>query len=139
MQEAVLKNLKEQAKVKEVLLSYHPFWLRLGMEVVANRVAASEWSQLPSPTHGAVQGRKRWRAGANCAWRSGMCPAHGRPAQTPSLLPPCCTGGDAVVSASDLEAFMRDWFLRDPDLARRHAPNKAVNGLQPKAYWVSLL
>jgi hypothetical protein len=49
-QEACLKNLKEQAKVKEVLMSYHPFWLRLGMEVVVNRVAASE-SLLASFSH----------------------------------------------------------------------------------------
>lgn len=48
LQEACLKNLKEQAKVKEVLLSYHPFWLRLGMEVVANRVVAGElWAGVP--------------------------------------------------------------------------------------------
>lgn len=24
-------------------MSYHPFWLRLGMEVVVNRAVASEW------------------------------------------------------------------------------------------------
>lgn len=52
------------------------------------------------------------------------------------VLPLAPPAGDAVVSPADLELFLRDWFLRDPDLARRHAPNKAVNGLQPKAYWV---
>lgn len=41
-----------------------------------------------------------------------------------------------MVSSAELEAFLRDWFLRDHDLARRHAPNKAVNGLYSKAYWV---
>ncbi len=42
LQESCLKNLKEQSRVKEVLLSYHPFWLRLGMEVVVHRAAAGE-------------------------------------------------------------------------------------------------
>jgi hypothetical protein len=49
------------------------------------------------------------------------------------------TGGDVIVSAADLEVFLREWFLRDPDLAKKHAPNRAVNGLLPKAYWVSKL
>ncbi len=42
IQESCLKNLKEQARVKAALLSYHPFWLRLGLEVVVNRVTAGK-------------------------------------------------------------------------------------------------
>ncbi|GAB4814747.1 hypothetical protein N2152v2_001793 [Parachlorella kessleri] len=86
-EESCLKNLKEQSRVKEVLLSYHPFWLRLGMEVVVHRAAA---------------------------------------------------GSDTMLSQADLEVFMREHFLRDPELAKGHAPNRAVNGLLPKAYWVQL-
>ena len=41
-----------------------------------------------------------------------------------------------MVTAGDLEAFLREQFMRDPVLARRHAPNRAVTGLYPQAYWV---
>lgn len=47
-----------------------------------------------------------------------------------------CAGGDAHVGAAELEAFAREAFLRDPGLARAHAPNKGVSGLYPRAFWV---
>ncbi len=53
------------------------------------------------------------------------------------LLHSLLAGSDTVLSQADLEGFMREHFLRDPELAKGHAPNRAVNGLLPKAYWVS--
>eukprot|EP00887_Chlorella_sp_A99_P006848 scaffold2.g6848.t1 len=39
-EEGSLKNLKEQARVKAALMAYHPFWLRLGFELVVGRAVA---------------------------------------------------------------------------------------------------
>ena len=41
-QEDCRKNLQEAAKARGALASYHPFWLRLGMEIVVGRPVASE-------------------------------------------------------------------------------------------------
>ena len=39
-QEATMKNVKEGARARAVLASYHPLWLRLGMEVVCGSAVA---------------------------------------------------------------------------------------------------
>ena len=190
--ESSLKNLKEQARAKGVLWAYHPFWLRLGMEIVAGRAVASESRgpggggepfQLgleslalaaPDPAAGAAAGR-RCLSAASCLcvplltpllWVapeptacSVSSPRVGPLWPPPADVAPCtlaalvgpqlrvsslltwaprlsAAGGEAVVTAGDLEAFLREQFMRDPVLARRHAPNRAVTGLYPQAYWV---
>ncbi len=42
LQEAQLADVKWQQAVFEVLLSYHPFWLRLGLETVVGQLLPAE-------------------------------------------------------------------------------------------------
>ena len=42
MQVAQLADVKWQQAVFEVLLSYHPFWLRLGLETVVGELLPAE-------------------------------------------------------------------------------------------------
>ena len=78
--------------VSEVLAAYHPFWLRLGLEIVVGKaVPAAEGS--------------------------------------PSRL---------YRSRAELEAFAREHFLNDADLALQRAGNKAQRSLHTDAYWVRI-
>ncbi|KAL4423889.1 hypothetical protein ABPG75_001190 [Micractinium tetrahymenae] len=78
--ELCMKSVKEAANARAVLASYHPLWLRLGMEVVTGQAVAAD---------------------------------------------------DAPASAADLAAFVRDRFMKDPQLAKQHSTTS-------KAYWVAL-
>jgi abnormal spindle-like microcephaly-associated protein len=84
-------RLRQQAM--EALSAYHPFWLRLGLEIVVGRAVPP----------------------------AGGRPAHGRR------------------SRAELEAFAREHFLADADLALQRAGNKAIKGLHGPQYWVGLL
>lgn len=42
LQEAQLADVKWQQAVFEVLLSYHPFWLRLGLETVVGQLLPAD-------------------------------------------------------------------------------------------------
>jgi abnormal spindle-like microcephaly-associated protein len=91
-------RLKQQAM--EVLSAYHPFWLRLGLEIVVGR---------PVP----------------------MAVPEGVPGRTP---PARATGSGR--GRAELEAFAREHFLNDADLALQRAGNKAIKGLYGEQYWV---
>jgi hypothetical protein len=41
-----MKNVKEGARARAVLASYHPLWLRLGMEVVVGVTVAGAASSV---------------------------------------------------------------------------------------------
>ena len=47
LQEAQLADVKWQQAVFEVLLSYHPFWLRLGLETVVGQLLPAETGKPP--------------------------------------------------------------------------------------------
>lgn len=49
LQEHFFKNVQEAARNRALLLSYHPFWLRLGMEVVVGKQVAGECGLLAWP------------------------------------------------------------------------------------------
>ena len=76
--------------VAEVLAAYHPFWLRLGLEIVVGKAVP--------PGEGSASRLYRSRA--------------------------------------ELEAFAREHFLNDADLALQRAGNKAQKSLHADAYWV---
>lgn len=80
-------DLRARQRCAEALSAYHPFWLRLGMEVVVG-------SPVPPP-HAVGLNRR-----------------------------------------AQLDAFVRERFLADPDLARQHAGNRATGSLHPPQYWV---
>lgn len=75
----------------EVLGSYNPFWLRLGLEVVVGRAVA------------VAVGASRGPRG----------------------------------QVADLERFVREQFLNDPELAYEGATNKTIDGLYTDQYWVA--
>ena len=49
LQEAQLADVKWQQAVFEVLLSYHPFWLRLGLETVVGQLLPAETGKPLGP------------------------------------------------------------------------------------------
>lgn len=79
-------DMRTKAQVAEVLSAYHPFWLRLGLEIVVGK---------PVPKQAAGSGR------------------------------------------AELDAFAREHFLGDADLALQRAGNRAIKGLHSADYWVS--
>ncbi|CAL8472299.1 g11841 [Coccomyxa elongata] len=84
-EEAKMGDMRTKAQVAEVLSAYHPFWLRLGLEVVVGKAVPK-----------------------------------------------------GATSRADLEAFARDHFLGDADLALQRAGNRAIVGLHSADYWVEL-
>ena len=87
-------DLRARQRCGEALGAYHPFWLRLGMEVVVGAAVS-----LPAGT-------------ASLDRQQRAC------------------------SRTQLDAFARERFLNDPDLARQHSGNRATGGLHPPQYWV---
>ena len=162
LQESCLKNVKEVAKARAVLASYHPLWLRLGMEVVVGKPVAGQRAGLWACG---------WRRGGGSADAS-MCMAAGicaciawRCTVTNTPRPSTCmrmgirlapaaairtfaahfverkacgcasvvpAGDDVAIAAPDLAAFVREQFLKDPQLAKLHPASS-------KAYWVRTL
>ena len=49
LQEAQLADVKWQQAVFEVLLSYHPFWLRLGLETIVGQLLPSDAGKKSDP------------------------------------------------------------------------------------------
>ncbi len=76
--------------ISEVLAAYHPFWLRMGLEIVVGKAV------------------------------------------------PCADGTASRLhrSRAELEAFAREHFLNDADLALQRAGNRALGTLHGDAYWV---
>ncbi|KAK9905711.1 hypothetical protein WJX75_004975 [Coccomyxa subellipsoidea] len=86
-EEVQMGDMRTKAQVAEVLSAYHPFWLRLGLEIVVGK---------PVPKQAAGSGR------------------------------------------AELDAFAREHFLGDADLALQRAGNRAIKGLHSADYWVEL-
>jgi hypothetical protein len=85
-QDVQMGDMRMRQRCSEVLLAYHPFWLRAGLEAVLGRAAPKQ------------------------------------------------AAGQAGRAA--LDAFVREHFLGDPDLAAQRAGNRATGGLHSAAYWV---
>ena len=85
-------DVRLKQHVTEVLAAYHPFWLRLGLEIVVGKAVP--------PGEGSASRLYRGRA--------------------------------------ELEAFAREHFLNDADLALQRAGNKAQKSLHTDAYWVRI-
>ena len=83
-------DVRLKQHVAEVLAAYHPFWLRLGLEIVVGKAVP--------PGEGSASRLYRSRA--------------------------------------ELEAFAREHFLNDADLALQRAGNKAQKSLHADDYWV---
>ena len=83
-------DVRLKQHISEVLAAYHPFWLRLGLEIVVGKAV------------------------------------------------PCADGSASRLhrSRAELEAFAREHFLNDADLALQRAGNRALGTLHGDAYWV---
>lgn len=90
LQASKMGDVRLKQHVSEVLAAYHPFWLRLGLEIVVSKAVPTQ--------SGAASRLYRSRA--------------------------------------ELEAFAREEFLNDADLALQRAGNKAQRSLHNEAYWV---
>jgi len=93
MQASKMGDVRLNQQITEVLTAYHPFWLRLGLEVVVGKA-----------------------------------------------VPPADASASRLYrSRAELEAFAREHFLNDADLAlQRAGTNWALGTLHHDAYWVQL-
>ncbi len=89
-QASKMGDVRLKQHISEALAAYHPFWLRLGLEIIAGKAVP---------------------------------PADGSTSRLHS-------------SRAELEAFAREHFLNDADLAQQRAGNRALGTLHGDAYWV---
>ena len=90
MQASRMGDVRLKQHISEVLAAYHPFWLRLGLEIVVGKAV------------------------------------------------PCAAGSASRLhrSRAELDAFAREHFLNDADLALQRAGNRALGTLHGDVYWV---
>ena len=126
-----MKSVKEGANARAVLASYHPLWLRLGVEVVVGAQVAgvrqSRVSRCAQPAASCFLRAVLLQAANHCI--NGRQVALPPPRACSSLA--AAPGDDERACAADLAAFVRDRFLKDPQLAKQHPPSS-------KAHWTAL-
>lgn len=89
-----MKNVQEAAKARAVLASYHPLWLRLGIEVVCGL-----------PGRPLIWHHTFWRAGDFKPWRINLM----------SLL----AGDDVPVATAQLATVVQEHFFNDIHLVKQ--------------------
>jgi hypothetical protein len=129
LQEHFFKNVQEAARNRALLLSYHPFWLRLGMEVVVGKQVAGEVWSVGLACLNAVMPATEHTKHQLPGFDKGT--SHDANFRLALFLNFTRADGDTQLTPAALETFMRQHFLKE-----RRPGGKEERAVHPAKHWV---